>query len=76
MPFKICKLTDHAVVDFAAAELKKYLRMMMPECGDIAISRASALCEDAFVLGKDFLFGFVGIVLPGLTQVHKPYLKF
>ena len=51
MPFEICKLTDHAVVDFAATELKKYLRMMMPECGDIAISRVGTPREDAFVLG-------------------------
>ena len=29
--------TDH-VIDFAAEELKKYLRMMMPQCGEIDIS--------------------------------------
>ena len=28
---------DH-VIDFAAEELKKYLRMMMPECGEIEVS--------------------------------------
>ena len=38
--YRIIKITDHAVVDFAAEELKKYLRMMMPEAGDISISRA------------------------------------
>ena len=38
--YRIIKITDHAVVDFAAEELKKYLRMMMPEAGDIPISRA------------------------------------
>ena len=33
--YKLCP--DHTV-DFAAEELKKYLRMLMPEKGDIAIS--------------------------------------
>ena len=56
MPYKIYKLTDHAVVDFAAEELKKYLRMMMPECGDIAISRTTVQENDGFTLGlmQDF----------------------
>lgn len=35
----IYKITDAEPVDFAAGELKKYLRMMMPEGGDIRISR-------------------------------------
>jgi len=35
--FLIHKITSDTVVDFAAEELKKYLRMMMPECGDIKI---------------------------------------
>ena len=34
----IVKITSDTVVDFAAEELKKYLRMMMPECGDVKIS--------------------------------------
>ena len=34
----IKKITSDTVVDFAAEELKKYLRMMMPEGGDIGIS--------------------------------------
>jgi len=33
----INKITSDHVVDFAAEELKKYLRMMMPDCGDIGI---------------------------------------
>ena len=33
----INKLRADHVIDFAAEELKKYLRMMMPSCGDIAI---------------------------------------
>lgn len=38
--YTIYKITSHPVVDFAAEELKKYLRMMMPEAGDVAISYA------------------------------------
>jgi hypothetical protein len=34
----INKLCADNVIDFAAEELKKYLRMMMPESGDIKIS--------------------------------------
>ena len=34
----INKITSSTTVDFAAEELKKYLRMMMPEAGDIKIS--------------------------------------
>ncbi len=51
MSYKICKLTDDRVVDFAATELKKYLRMMMPECGDIPITRCTTPAADAFALG-------------------------
>ncbi len=36
---KINKIRDDHVIDYAAEELKKYLRMMMPECGDIEIKR-------------------------------------
>ena len=35
--YKINKVSLSPVVDFAAEELKKYLRMMMPQCGDIPI---------------------------------------
>ena len=34
----IQKLRADHVLDYAAEELKKYLRMMMPECGDIDIT--------------------------------------
>ncbi len=37
--YSIKKITAHPTVDFAAEELKKYLRMMMPEAGEIFISR-------------------------------------
>ena len=36
--FYVNKITQNPVVDFAADELKKYLRMMMPEGGDVVIS--------------------------------------
>ena len=36
--YRIFKITSDPVVDFAAEELKKYLRMMMPRCGEIIIS--------------------------------------
>ena len=38
--YRIYKITSHPTVDFAAEELKKYLRMMMPRAGEIVISYA------------------------------------
>ena len=32
--YKIYKTTISSPVDYAAEELKKYLQMMMPQCGD------------------------------------------
>lgn len=55
--YRIWKLTDHAVVDFAATELKKYLRMMMPEAGDIPIGRCVGMPENGYVLGLMSDFG-------------------
>lgn len=51
----IYKITSHPVVDFAAEELKRYLRMMMPRCGEISISYAPN-AADGFRLGlmQDF----------------------
>ena len=48
--FLINKLNSNHVIDFAAEELKKYLRMMMPEGGDIIISY-SPDANDGFRLG-------------------------
>ena len=48
--YKIQKITSHHVVDFAAEELKKYLRMMMPRCGEINIAFAPD-AKDGFRLG-------------------------
>ena len=36
--FYVNKITPSEVVDFAAEELKKYLRMMRPDAGDVKIS--------------------------------------
>ena len=53
--FIIKKLRADHVIDFAAEELKKYLRMMMPRCGEIAIEYAPD-ATDGFRLGllEDF----------------------
>ena len=48
--FKISKLISSSAVDFAAEELKKYLRMMMPEAGDVEI-RYDPTASDGFRLG-------------------------
>ena len=47
---KINKLISASPVDYAAEELRKYLRMMMPECGDIEIKYAPE-ATDGFRLG-------------------------
>ena len=53
--FVINKLRADHVVDFAAEELKKYLRMMMPRCGEIDICYDPE-AKDGFRLGllEDF----------------------
>ena len=52
---KINKISSYSPVDYAAEELKKYLRMMMPECGDVVIKYAPD-AKDGFRLGlmQDF----------------------
>ncbi len=52
----INKLISNPTVDFAAEELKKYLRMMMPEGGDIKIT-LDPLAKDGFRLGLMENFG-------------------
>ncbi len=47
---KIAKITSSPIVDFAAEELKKYLRMMMPRAGEIKIEYAPD-ATDGFRLG-------------------------
>ena len=53
--FQINKMRDDHVLDFAAEELKKYLWMMMPECGNTPIS-LNPEAKDGFRLGllEDF----------------------
>ena len=53
--YYINKISSGEAIDFAASELKKYLRMMMPEGGNIAISY-SPEAKDGFRLGlmQDF----------------------
>ena len=55
----IVKLQHDHVIDFAAEELKKYLRMMMPEKGDIGITTEG---KGGFRLGllSDFSIPFTG----------------
>ena len=54
--YTINKITSNNVVDFAAEELKKYLRMMMPRCGEIAIEY-NPEAKDGFRLGLMADFG-------------------
>lgn len=51
----IYKTSSSSAVDFAAEELRKYLRMMMPECGNIEI-KYDPEASDGFRLGlmQDF----------------------
>ena len=46
----INKISSYSAIDFAAEELKKYLRMMMPEGGDVKIAY-NPEAEDGFRLG-------------------------
>ena len=83
--FIIKKLRADHVIDFAAEELKKYLRMMMPRCGEIAIAYAPD-ATDGFRLGllEDFnlpceaedvvLDDAAKPVYPTLTIVKGPHL--
>ena len=52
---QIKEMRANPVLDFAAQELKKYLRMMMPEAGDVAVSVEEG-AKDGFRLGllEDF----------------------
>ncbi len=48
--YMIYKIHSHPTIDFAAEELKKYLRMLMPRCGEIAIEYAPD-AKDGFRIG-------------------------
>ena len=53
--FYVNKITSNSVVDYAAEEMRKYLRMMMPEGGDVKIAYDPE-AKDGFRLGlmQDF----------------------
>ena len=54
--FYINKITSDSVIDYAAEELKKYLRMMMPDGGDVIIN-SDPLAREGFRLGLMSAFG-------------------
>ena len=64
--YKIYKITANPVVDFAATELKKYLRMMMPRCGEISIEYKPDAVE-GFRLGLMQDFGLDVSEAPDVT---------
>ena len=53
--YTINKISFDSAIDYAAEELRKYLRMMMPECGNVEIS-CNANAKEGFRLGlmQDF----------------------
>ena len=65
--YKIFKITSDPTVDYAAEELKKYLRMMMTDCGEIPIAY-SPRTEDGFRLGLMADFGL------DMSDAEKPLL--
>ena len=65
--FYINKITSNSTVDYAAEELKKYLRMMMPEGGDVKIAYAPD-AKDGFRLGLMQDFGL------DVSDVEEPEL--
>ena len=56
MPYIIYTKNTQIPVSFAAQELKKYLRMMMPRCGDIKIEY-NPEAKEGFILGLMSDFG-------------------
>jgi hypothetical protein len=68
--FYIYKITSNSVVDFAAEELKKYLRMMMPESGDVKISYdPTAECGFRLGLMQDFSLDVSDAADPELDDI-------
>ena len=55
--FYINKITSSSVIDYAAEELRKYFRMMMPEGGNVEI-KYDPFAKDGFRLGLMQDFGF------------------
>ena len=75
--FVINKLRADHVVDFAAEELKEYLRMMMPRCGEIAINydpeakTGFTLADDSVLNGKVAADGAPGEVFSQVELLHS-----
>lgn len=53
---KIYKISSHSAVDYAAEELRKYLKMMMPEEGNVEVEY-NPCAKDGFRLGLMQEFG-------------------
>ena len=68
--FNVNKIISDPVVDFAAEELKKYLLMMMPSCGEVTVSYAPS-AKDGFRLGlmQDFSLDEIAVKDPELDDV-------
>ncbi|MBR4888597.1 MAG: DUF4838 domain-containing protein [Clostridia bacterium] len=66
MFYTIHKITENPVVDFAAEELKKYLRMMMPLCGEITI--------DSDPRAEGFRLGLMADFDMDTTEATDPFL--
>ena len=56
MAYEIYRVNPDSVVTFAAQELKKYLRMMMPRCGKV-LSSFDPEAKTGFRLGLMSDFG-------------------
>ena len=68
--FKVNKISSHSAIDYAAEELRKYLRMMMPECGNIEI-KYDPEAKDGFRLGlmQDFGLDVSDVEEPDLDDI-------
>ena len=66
----INKISSFSAVDYAAEELRKYLRMMMPECGNIEI-KYDPSAKDGFRLGlmQDFGLDISDVAEPELDDI-------
>ena len=73
--FEIRKRTSNHVIDFAAEELKKYLRMMLPHCGEIAINDNKNPASGVFCIGlmQDFGFDVSDVKEPELDDIIYIY---
>ncbi len=74
--FKIKKITSNHIIDFAAEELKKYLRMMMPGSGEVEISYEPAAKYGGILLGlmQDFKLDVSDAEEPELDDILYIYM--